>query len=150
MADIKPYERYKKDKRNQPKKHNIDNYTDFQKALLAAIESQTEPKKPVKWFFGKDEKDVGWSTLASQFPVMGIGTPAMAAHFMEFKDKEGKPVVRWHEARFDLGGRTGEHRAVPSDVMDELYALREEMADLTERVDFAERLLTDGRNKNGS
>ena len=71
MADIKPYERYKKDQSLQPKKKkNIENYTDFQKALLAAIESQTEPKKPVKWFFGKDEKDVGWSTLATQLPYV--------------------------------------------------------------------------------
>ena len=94
MADIKPYERYKKDQSLQPKKKkNIENYTDFQKALLAAIESQTEPKKPVKWFFGKDEKDVGWSTLATQLPITPAGiSPAMASHFMEFKDKEGKVI----------------------------------------------------------
>ena len=94
MADIKPYERYKKDTSLQPKKKkNIENYSDFQKALLYAIESQTEPKKPVKWFFGKDEKDVGWSTLASQFPFYPGGpTPAMVAHFVEFKDKEGKVI----------------------------------------------------------
>jgi len=93
MADIKPYERYKKDKRNQPKKHNIDNYTDFQKALLAAIESQTEPKKPVKWFFGKDKDDVGASTLLSQIPwgPTGVSTQ-MVSHFMEFKDKNGKVI----------------------------------------------------------
>ena len=62
--------------------------------MLSAIESQTEPKKPVKWFFGKDEKDVGWSTIASQFPVISYpgATPAMASHFMEFKDKEGKVI----------------------------------------------------------
>ena len=85
MADT-PYERYKKDRSTKPKKQNIENYSDFQKALLSAIENQTTPKKPVKWFFGKDKDDVGWSTIASQFPVMGIATPAMASHFMEFKD----------------------------------------------------------------
>ena len=40
MADIKPYERYKKDQtlktQREKKKKNIENYTDFQKALLAA------------------------------------------------------------------------------------------------------------------
>jgi len=94
MADIKPYERYKKDQSLQPKKKkNIENYTDFQKALLAAIESQTEPKKPVKWFFGKDKDDVGASTLLSQLPFgAGITTPAALSNFMEFKDKEGKVV----------------------------------------------------------
>ena len=50
MADIKPYERYKKDRSTQPKKHNIENYSDFQKALLSAVEKQTAPQKPVKWF----------------------------------------------------------------------------------------------------
>ncbi len=93
MADIKPYERYKKDKRNQPKKHNIDNYTDFQKALLRAVEKHTAPKKPVKWFFGKDEDDVGASTLLSQIPwgPTGLSTQ-MVSHFMEFKDKNGKVI----------------------------------------------------------
>ena len=97
MADIKPYERYKKDQtlktQREKKKKNIENYSDFQKALLAAIESQTEPKKPVKWFFGKDKKDVGWSTLATQLPFgPGITTPAALSNFMEFKDKEGKVI----------------------------------------------------------
>ena len=55
MADT-AYERYRKDRRNQPKKYNIENYSDFQKALLAAVENQTAPKKPVKWFFGKDSQ----------------------------------------------------------------------------------------------
>jgi hypothetical protein len=92
MADT-PYERYKKDRSTQPKKSNIENYSDFQKALLYAIERQTSPKKPVKWFFGKDKDDVGWKTLASQLPIGGTGpTPAMLSHFMEFKDKEGKVI----------------------------------------------------------
>ncbi len=64
-----------------------------------------------------------------------------------FRDKEGKRVVRWQEEGFGITGMTGEHRAIPSEIMDEIYTLREEMADLTERVDFAERLLTEGRNR---
>ena len=93
MADT-PYERYKKDRSTSPKKKkNIENYSDFQKALLYAIERQTEPKKPVKWFFGKDKDDVGWSTLATQLPFgPGMTTPAVISHFMEFKDKEGKVI----------------------------------------------------------
>jgi hypothetical protein len=64
-----------------------------------------------------------------------------------FRDKEGKRIIRWQEEGFGLSGTTAEHRAIPSEVLDELYALREEMADLTERVDFTERLLTKGQNQ---
>jgi len=92
MADT-PYERYKKDRSTKPKKQNIENYSDFQKALLSAIENQTTPKKPVKWFFGKDKDDVGWKTLASQLPFgPGITTPAALSNFMEFKDDKGKVI----------------------------------------------------------
>jgi hypothetical protein len=92
MADT-PYERYKKDRSTKPKKQNIENYSDFQKALLYAIERQTSPKKPVKWFFGKDRDDVGWKTLATQLPFgPGITTPAAISNFMEFKDDKGKVI----------------------------------------------------------
>ena len=60
MADT-AYERYKKDTR----KDNLKDYTDFQKAMLNALDQMTEPKKPVKWFFGKDKGDVGALTLAT-------------------------------------------------------------------------------------
>jgi len=92
MADT-PYERYKKDRSTTPKKQNIENYSDFQKALLSAVERQTAPKKPVKWFFGKDKDDVGWKTLATQLPFgPGITTPAAISNFMEFKDDKGKVI----------------------------------------------------------
>ena len=77
MADT-AYERYKKDRSTQPKKQNIENYSDFQKALLSAIERQTEPKKPVKWW----KADVGALTLATTL------SPTLRAQswFTEFKD----------------------------------------------------------------
>ena len=83
------YERYKKDIATpEKKKNNIENYTDFQQAVLQALEKQTEPKKPVKWFFGKDKGDVGALTLATTLsPQLNIGS-----WFQEFKDKEGKVI----------------------------------------------------------
>ena len=63
---IKPYERYKQDIAPQEeKKKELENYTDFQKAVLQSLENYTAPKKPVKWFFGKDKdaKMVGVKTL---------------------------------------------------------------------------------------
>ena len=87
MADT-AYERYRKDRRNQPKKHNIENYSDFQKALLAAVENHTAPKKPVKWFFGKDDDDVGAITLAASLSP----NIQLSSYFMEFKDKKGRVI----------------------------------------------------------
>lgn len=57
-----------------------------------------------------------------------------------FRDAEGRLVSRWDP----------EHPAPQADqlpeVLDELSALRAEVAELAERVDFAERLLADPRS----
>jgi TM2 domain-containing membrane protein YozV len=54
-----------------------------------------------------------------------------------FRDVEGRLITRWDP---EDAGR--EHRGdLPQEVFDELDALRAEMAELAERVDFAERLL---------
>ena len=47
MADIKPYERYKKDRRNQPKKHNIENYSDFQKKDIIEVFSSIVTERTI-------------------------------------------------------------------------------------------------------
>ena len=56
--------------------------------MLGALDQMTEPKKPVKWFFGKDKGDVGALTLATTL------SPTLRAQswFTEFKDKEGKVI----------------------------------------------------------
>jgi hypothetical protein len=56
-----------------------------------------------------------------------------------FCDSEGRPVRRWDPEEALPGGR------VPSEVLDELDALRAQMAELAERVDFTERLLAGPR-----
>ena len=53
-----------------------------------------------------------------------------------FRDAEGLLVSRWEAREMgDLG--------VPKEIMDEIYALRNEVNELHERVDFTERLLSD-------
>ena len=86
MADT-AYERYKKDTTSK-EVDTIKDYTDFQKAVLQYLENKTEPKKPVKWFFGKDKGDVGALTFATTLsPELKL-----QAWFNEFKDKEGKVI----------------------------------------------------------
>jgi len=85
--DIKPYERYKTDIAPQEeKKKELENYNDFQKAVLQSLESWTAPKKPVKWFFGKDKdaKLVGLETL------MNVLKPTESAIKTFLPSKDGK------------------------------------------------------------
>lgn len=53
-----------------------------------------------------------------------------------FRDAEGLLISRWDPEQSELPG-------IPQELMDELYALRTEVNELHERVDFAERLLAE-------
>lgn len=53
-----------------------------------------------------------------------------------FQDAEGRRVLRW-----DPEGTEDVHGELGAEVIEELEALRKEVAELSERVDFTERLL---------
>jgi hypothetical protein len=56
-----------------------------------------------------------------------------------FRDAEGRRVRRWDPEEPDPAA------LMPAEVLDELDALRRQVAELAERVDFAERLLASPR-----
>jgi hypothetical protein len=56
-----------------------------------------------------------------------------------FRDASGRLVSRWDPEEVPRGS------ALPEEIFEELSALRSEVADLAERVDFAERLLAQPR-----
>lgn len=56
-----------------------------------------------------------------------------------FRDGNGRLVTRWDVEEAAAGGQ------LPQQVFDELDALRTEVAELSERLDFAERLLAQPR-----
>jgi TM2 domain-containing membrane protein YozV len=56
-----------------------------------------------------------------------------------FRDVNDRLVRRWDPEEAPRGG------AIPAEVMDELDLLRQQVAELAERVDFAERLLASPR-----
>jgi hypothetical protein len=58
-----------------------------------------------------------------------------------FRDNEGRLVTRWDPESAGAGG------PVPQEVFEELDALRSEVAELSERLDFAERLLAQPRGE---
>ena len=53
----------------------------------------------------------------------------------QFRDADGRLIRRWDPDVMESGER------ISAEVLEELDALRHEVADLAERVDFAERLL---------
>ena len=55
-----------------------------------------------------------------------------------FRDGDGRLIVDWDPASEEMDRRHG----VPEAVLDELDALRTEVGELAERLDFAERLLS--------
>lgn len=57
-----------------------------------------------------------------------------------FRDAQGKLVTRWEPDQSELGS------GVPKELMDEIYALRTEVNELHERVEFSERLLAERSN----
>ena len=63
----------------------------------------------------------------------------------EFTDADGRPLLKWN--RYDeplVGGAEGRRAAQLADEMD---AMRRELTDLAERVDFHERLLSQHRER---
>ena len=56
----------------------------------------------------------------------------------EFRDEEGRKIRQW-----DPGDPVALGAGVSSELIEEVEALRREVTDLSERVDFTERLLSD-------
>ena len=66
--------------------------------------------------------------------------------FGSFRDRDGRRVKYWTEDEaFEKGG--GSHHRLSEEAVEEIYTLREELAELSERVDFTERLLARGKEE---
>ncbi len=63
----------------------------------------------------------------------------------EFRDGDGRRVSLWDPE--DAAAMT---HGVPAELLDEIEALRREVGELAERVDFTERLLADPHRAEGS
>jgi TM2 domain-containing protein len=78
--------------------------------------------------------------LLMLFTAGGLGIWYLIDNIMiasgAFRDAEGRLLTRW-----DAGD--ADRSQIPQELMDELYALRTEVNELHERVDFTERMLTE-------
>jgi hypothetical protein len=64
----------------------------------------------------------------------------------QFTDAEGRRLVRWDPEDVSSHGLEGE---LTQEVLEDVEALRREVADLSERLDFTERLLMKGGQEAG-
>ena len=63
----------------------------------------------------------------------------------DFKDGDGRRLVRWDVAGDEAGPAPGERRV--SDLEDRLLGLESQVSELAERLDFTERMLAQAREK---
>lgn len=65
----------------------------------------------------------------------------------EFRDGDGRRVSRWEVGDASVGGSvSGAERRV-ADVEDRMLALETQVSELAERLDFAERMLAQARER---
>lgn len=83
------------------------------------------------------------SGLAMLFTLGGLGLWWLYDFIVvvagEFKDEEGRLIRRWSTAEFAGAGPASDRRV--AELQRQLYALRGEVSELAERLDFAERML---------
>jgi hypothetical protein len=63
----------------------------------------------------------------------------------DFRDGDGRRVVRWEVSEAAIGPTASDRRV--SDLEDRLLGLESQVGELAERLDFAERLLAQARER---
>ncbi len=124
-----------------------DDGSDKSRAIALALGCVLGPFGAHRYYVGK----IGTGILQT-VTIGGLGLwwlyDMILLAFGSFRDAEGRRVKYWLEDEA-LGRGGGRHQRVSGEVLQELDALREEVAELVERVDFTERLLTRSRNDLG-
>ena len=122
-----------------------DNWSDKSRALALAVGAVLGPFGAHRYYVGKIGTGIMQTVTIGGLGMWWLYDMILIA-FGAFRDSDGRRVKYWteDEAFERTGGATG-HR-LSEEALEELDALRDEVAELTERVDFTERLLTRGRN----
>ena len=121
--------------------------SDKSRAIALALGCVLGPFGAHRYYLGK----IGTGILQT-VTIGGLGLwwlyDMILLAFGSFRDAEGRRVEYWFEDEASGRGGGGQQR-LSGEVLQELDALREEVAELVERVDFTERLLTRGRHESG-
>ncbi len=125
--------------------NSSENASDKSRAVALALGAVVGPFGAHRYYVGK----IGTGLLQT-VTIGGLGLwwlyDMILITFGSFRDRDGRRVKYWTEDEaFEKGGES--RRALTDDALDELYTLREEVAELSERVDFTERLLARGREE---
>ena len=125
-----------------------DDGSDKSRAIAIALGCVLGPFGAHRYYLGK----IGTGILQT-VTIGGLGLwwlyDMILLAFGSFRDADGRRVKYWLEDEALGRGGGGGHQRVSEEVLQELDALREEVAELVERVDFTERLLTRGRHDAG-
>ncbi len=124
-----------------------DDGSDKSRAIALALGVVLGPIGAHRYYVGK----IGTGLLHT-VTIGGLGVwwlyDMILLAFGSFRDAEGRQVKYWFENEASGHGGGGQQR-LSGEVLQELDALREEVAELVERVDFTERLLTRDRHELG-
>ena len=119
--------------------------SDKSRAIALALGGVLGPFGAHRYYVGK----IG-TGLMQTLTIGGLGLwwlyDMILISFGSFRDRDGRRVKYWTEDEADERNPRPDGR-LPDDVLDELYALRDEVAELSERVDFTERLLSQAREQ---
>jgi TM2 domain len=122
-----------------------DDASDKSRAIALTLGAVLGPFGAHRYYVGK----IGTGVLQT-LTIGGLGlwwlSDMILIAFGSFRDGEGRRLRYWTEDEAMAQVATT-RRGLSDEALDEIYALREEVADLTERVDFAERLLMRRRNE---
>ena len=122
-----------------------ENASEKSRAVALALGMVVGPFGAHRYYVGK----IGTGLLQT-VTIGGLGLwwlyDMILITFGSFRDRDGRRVKYWTEDEaFEKGGES--RRALTDDALDELYTLREEVAELSERVDFTERLLARAKDE---
>jgi len=121
-----------------------DDASDKSRGIALAVGAILGPFGAHRYYVGK----IGTGILQT-VTIGGLGiwwmVDMILIAFGSFRDADGRRLQYWTEDDVILG--SDRRHGLSDEALDELYALREEVADLTERVDFTERLLARQRNE---
>lgn len=110
------------------------------RGVATALAALLGPFGAHRFYLGKPESGVLMLLTAGGLGIWWLYDLILVASG-SFRDGEGRPVTRWDPETAAAGA------PLPQEVFDELDALRSEVAELSERLDFAERLLAQPRGE---
>ena len=122
----------------QPAVGYLDEPSDKSRGVTLALAALLGPFGGHRFYVGKTGTGILMAATVGGLGLWWLYDLILVASG-SFRDAHGRLVRRWDPEEAPLGG------PLPAEVLDELDQLRHQVAELAERLDFAERLLASPR-----